>query len=183
MYNFELRCYFCRANASTTVYGANDELEQSNEEEFTNFDWNQDEENLDFLILQNSMSEVDLYALEAKFNDTKAEYIALMNVLQTSCFGNQSSSQCQKAAELNASMQNSLLQMSNLIKKTPRSLPKQQELLNLSGQLELDQNQLVTELAKNDDLNVLADMNREKWLAWWLSGITVFCLIMYARQK
>lgn len=48
MYNFELRCYFCRANASTTVYGANDELEQSNEEEFTNFDWNQDEENLDF---------------------------------------------------------------------------------------------------------------------------------------
>ena len=129
------------------------------------------------------MSEVDLYALEAKFNETKAEYIALMNVLQTSCFGDQSPAQCQKAAELNASMQNQLLQMSNLMKKTPTSLPKQQELLNLSGQLELDQNQLITELAKYDDLIVLADSNREKWLAWWLSGITVFCLIMYTQQK
>lgn len=129
------------------------------------------------------MSEVDLYALEAKFNDTKAEYIALMNVLQTSCQGGQSYTQCQKAAELNASMQNLLIQMSNLMKKTPTSLPKQQELLNLSGQLELDQNQLVTELAKNDDTNVLTDSNQENWLAWWLSGITVFCLIMYTRQK
>ena len=129
------------------------------------------------------MSEVDLYALEAKFNETKAEYVTLMDTLQTSCLGDQTSAQCQKAAELNASMQNQLLQMSNLIKKTPTSLPKQQELLNLSGQLEMDQNQLVTELAKNDDLSVLSDSNRDKWLVWWLSGITVFCLIMYARQK
>jgi uncharacterized surface protein with fasciclin (FAS1) repeats len=129
------------------------------------------------------MSEVDLYALEAKFNETKAEYVTLMDTLQTSCLGDQTSSQCQKAAELNASMQNQLLQMSNLMKKTPTSLPKQQELLNLSGQLEMDQNQLVTELAKNDDLTVLANSNRDKWLVWWLSGITVFCLIMYARQK
>jgi hypothetical protein len=129
------------------------------------------------------MSEVDLYALEAKFNETKAEYIALMDVLQTSCLGDQTSARCQKAAELNASMQNQLLQMSNMMKKTPTSLPKQQELLNLSGQLELDQHQLVTELAKNDDLTVLADMNREKWLVWWLSGITVVCLIMYTQQK
>lgn len=129
------------------------------------------------------MSEVDLYALEAKFNETKAEYIALMDVLQTSCLGDQTSAQCQKAAELNASMQNLLLQMSNMMKKTPTSLPKQQELLNLSGQLELDQDQLVTELAKNDDLTILADMNREKWLVWWLSGITVVYLIMYTQQK
>lgn len=128
------------------------------------------------------MSEVDLYALEAKFNETKAEYIALMNVLQTSCQGGQSYAQCQKAAELNASMQNLLIQMSNRMKKISTSLPKQQELLNLSGQLEMDQNQLVTELAKND-VNVITDSNQEKWLVWWLSGITVFCLIMYTRQK
>jgi hypothetical protein len=128
------------------------------------------------------MSEVDLYALEAKLNETKAEYIALMNVLQTSC-KDQSYTQCQKAAELNASMQNLLIQMSNLMKKNSTSLPKQQEFLNLSGQLELDQTQLVTELAKNDDMNVLTDSNQERWLAWWLSGITVFCLIMYTRQK
>jgi len=129
------------------------------------------------------MSEVDLYALEAKFNETKAEYVTLMDTLQTSCLGDQTSAQCLKAAELNASMQNLLLQMSNLMKKTPTSLPKQQELLNLSGQLEIDQDQLVTELAKNDDLTVLANLNRDKWIVWWLSGITVFCLIMYAQQK
>ena len=129
------------------------------------------------------MSEVDLYALEAKFNETKAEYVTLMDTLQTSCLGDQTSAQCLKAAELNASMQNLLLQMSNLMKKTPTSLPKQQELLNLSGQLEIDQDQLVTELAKNDDLTVVANLNRDKWLVWWLSGITVFSLIMYAQQK
>ena len=129
------------------------------------------------------MSEVDLYALEAKFNETKAEYVTLMDTLQTSCLGDQTSAQCLKAAELNASMQNLLLQMSNLMKKTPTSLPKQQELLNLSGQLEIDQDQLVTELAKNDDLTVVANLNRDKWLVWWLSGITVFSLIMCAQQK
>jgi len=129
------------------------------------------------------MSEVDLYALEAKFNETKAEYVSLMDTLQISCLGDQTSAQCLKAAELNASMQNLLLQMSNLIKKTPTSLPKQQELLNLSGQLEIDQKQLVTELAKNDDLTVLADLNQDKWFVWLLSGITVFCLIMYTRPK
>lgn len=129
------------------------------------------------------MSEVDLYALEAKFNETKAEYVGLMDTLQTSCLGGQTSAPCQKAAELNASMQNLLIQMSNMMKKTPTSLPKQQEMLNLSGQLDLDRDQLITELAINHDLSVLADLNRDKWLVWCLSAITVFCLIMYARQK
>ena len=129
------------------------------------------------------MSEVDLYALEAKFNETKSEYIALMGTLQMTCLKDDTSAQCLKAAELNASMQNLLLQMSNLMKKTPDSLPKQQELLNVAGQLELDRDQLVTELAKNDDLSVLADMNRSKWLVWWLSAITVFFLIMYTLQN
>jgi hypothetical protein len=129
------------------------------------------------------MSEVDLYALEAKFNETKTEYIALMGTLQTSCLKDNTSAQCLKAAELNATMQNLLLQMSNQMKKTPASLPKQQELLNVSGQLELDRDQLVTELAKNDDLSVLADMNRDKWLVWWLSAITLFFLIMYSLQN
>ena len=129
------------------------------------------------------MSEVDLYALEAKFNETKAEYIALMGTLQLSCFKDNTSAQCLKAAELNASMQNILLQMSNQLKKTPSSLPKQQELLNVAGQLEIDKEQLVTELAKNDDLGVIANMNRDKWLVWWLSAITLFFLIMYTLQN
>ena len=124
------------------------------------------------------MSEVDLYALEAKFNETKAEYVALMDTIQTSCLGDQTSAQCQKAAELNSSMQNLLLQMSNQMKKTPTSLPKQQEMLNLSGQLELDRDELVTELAQHDDLSILADMNHGYWLVWGLSAVTLFFLIM-----
>jgi hypothetical protein len=129
------------------------------------------------------MSEVDLYAAEAKFNESKAEYIVLMNSLQTSCLKDHTTTQCQKAAELNASMQNSLLQISNLLKKSPRSLPKQQELLNLSDQLQQDQSQLLTEVAANDDIVILANMNYTKWLAWWLSAITVFFLIMYTVQN
>jgi hypothetical protein len=124
------------------------------------------------------MSEVDLYALEAKLNETKAEYLSLMNTLQTSCLGNRTSAQCQKAAELNSSMQNLLIQMSNMMKTTPTSLPKQQEMLNLSGQLEIDRDQLVTELAQKDDMNILANMNHGDWLVWWLSAITLFFLIM-----
>jgi hypothetical protein len=128
------------------------------------------------------MSEVKLYALEAKFNEAKTKYIALMNTLQTSCLGDRRTAQCQTAAELNASMQTYLLEMSNLIKKTSQSLPKQQELLNVADRLERDKDQLVTEIAVKEDLSVLANMNQEKWLVWWLSGITVFCLVMYTQK-
>ena len=132
------------------------------------------------------MSEVDLYAAEAKFNETKSEYIVLMNTLQTSCLKDHTTAQCQKAAELNSTMQNLLLQMSNLLKKTPSKMPssfRQQELLNLSDQLQQDQTQLLTEVAANDDLDVIANMNYYKWLTWWLSAITVFFLIMYTVQN
>ena len=129
------------------------------------------------------MSEVELYAVEAKFNEAKTKYIALMNTLQTSCLGDQYTAKCQTAAELNASMQTYLIQMSNLLKKTSRPLPKQQELLNVAGQLELDKDQLMTEITAKEDMTILAEMNREKWLVWWLSGITVILLVMYTWRK
>ena len=128
------------------------------------------------------MSEVELYAVEAKFNEAKTKYIALMNTLQTSCLGNQRNAQCQTAAELNASMQTYLIQMSNLLKKKATSLPKQQELLNVAGQLELDKDQLDTEYAARQDLNVLADMNYAKWMAWFLGAIAVFCIVVYTQK-
>ena len=130
------------------------------------------------------MSEVELYATEAKFNDAKTKYVDLMNTLQTSCLGtDRTTDQCQQAAELNATMQTYLIQMSNLIKKTHRPLVRQQELFNVSGQLEVDQEHLLTNIAKYEDLNVLATSNHEKYIAWWLSGITVSLLVMYAWPK
>ena len=128
------------------------------------------------------MSEVELYAVEAKFNEAKTKYIALMNTLQTTCLGNQRNAQCQTAAELNASMQTYLIQMSNLLKKSATHLPKQQELLNVAGRLESDKGQLDTEYAIRQDLNVITDMNHVKWLAWVLGAITVFYIVMYTQK-
>jgi hypothetical protein len=128
------------------------------------------------------MSEVELYAVEAKFNEAKTKYITLMNSLQTSCLGDQRNAQCQTAEELNASMQTYLIQMSNLLKKKATHLPKQQELLNVAGQLELDKDQLDTEYAARQDIQVIANMNHAKWLAWFLAAITVFCIVMYTQK-
>jgi hypothetical protein len=106
-----------------------------------------------------------------------------MHSLHTSCLGNSRNAQCQTAAELNALMQTYLIQMSNLLKKTaPSNLPKQQELLNVAGQLELDKDKLDTEHAIKQDLNVIGNMNQAKWLAWGLAATTVFCIVMYTQK-
>jgi hypothetical protein len=48
MYDFELRCYFCRANESSTVYGANDELDKVDVSSANELVWDPDKEGLDF---------------------------------------------------------------------------------------------------------------------------------------
>ena len=138
--------------------------------------------NSSYAVTSDTGTEVELYAAEAKFDESKTEYVALMNTLQTSCLGN-ASSQCQKAAELNASMQTCLIQMSNLLKKSPQSLPRQKELLDLANQLERDKDQLLTTLAERDDLDVVASMNYNNWLTWFISAITVSLLILYTSRK
>jgi hypothetical protein len=130
------------------------------------------------------MSEVDLYAVEAKFNNTKAEYISLMDTLQQTCLGKEKSSKkCQKAAELNADMQTYLIQMSNLMKKTDMNLPKQQELLNVSNQLDVDMNGLLSSASQNIDMEVFSGMNQVNAMTWTLCAITVFSVIVYQWQK
>lgn len=130
----------------------------------------------------NSMSEVDLYAVEAKFEDAKNEYVSIMNELQT-CLGKESTKRCQKAAELNADMQTYLIQMSNLMKKTPTNVPKQQELLNVANQLDNDKGELLSNTAKIIDLNVMSEMNHIKTVTWFLCSVTVFSLIAYTWKK
>jgi len=122
------------------------------------------------------MSEVELYATEAKFNDAKTEYVTLLNM---ACLGkDKSTKQCRKAAQLNAEMQTYLIQMSNLMKKTPTNLPQQQELLNVAEQLGQDMG-LLTESAQNNELVVISDMYTNYALAWTISALTIFSLIVY----
>ena len=130
------------------------------------------------------MSEVELYAVEAKFNNTKSEYISLMDTLQQSCLGKEKTSKkCQKAAELNADMQTYLIQMSNLMKKTDLNLPKQQELLNVSNQLDTDMGGLLSSTGQDTDMEVFSKMNQQNALMWTVCAITVFSIIMYQWQK
>jgi len=126
------------------------------------------------------MTEVDLYAVEAKFNNAKEEYMSIMNSVKTSCLGKEKmKTKCQKAAELNADMKTYLLQMSNLTKKTIQNIPKQHELLGVSNQLDKDMNLLITEITQKEDVEIVATMNYANTMPWLLSAITIFSIIVY----
>jgi hypothetical protein len=130
----------------------------------------------------NTMSEVELYSIQSKFNQSKAEYITLLGTIQTSCLGNQLSKECQKAATLNADMQTYLIQMSNLIKQTDTSLPKQKELLDISNQLDGDMETLSSLAQEKTDSEVLSTMNYTHALAWTLASITIVFLLIQSRK-
>ena len=131
----------------------------------------------------NTMSEVELYAIQSKFNKAKTEYMALLETIQTSCLGNQLSNECQKAATLNAEMQTYLIQMSNMIKKTPTSLPKQKELLDISNQLGGDMENLSSLEQEETDGQVVATMNYTHALAWTLVSITILFIVVNQSEK
>jgi hypothetical protein len=131
----------------------------------------------------NTMTEVEIYSVQSKFNQAKTEYMSLIESLQTSCLGKEQSKECQKAASLNADMQTYLIQMSNLIKKTPRqSISKQKELLDLSAQLNDDMQNLTTLEAEERDLQVFASMNYVNTLAWSLASLTIFILVYQSKK-
>jgi hypothetical protein len=130
----------------------------------------------------NTMSEVELYSIQSKFNQAKAEYITLLGTIQTSCLGNQLSKECQKAATLNADMQTYLIQMSNLIKQTDTSLPKQKELLDISNQLGGDMETLSSLAQELEDSEVINTMNYNHALAWTLASITIVFLLIQSRK-
>ena len=130
----------------------------------------------------NTMSEVELYAIQSKFNQAKAEYITLMGTIQTTCLGNQLSKECQKAATLNADMQTYLIQMSNLIKNESTSLPKQKELLDISNQLDGEMETLSSLAQEDTDSQVISNMNYSHALAWTLGAITIGFLLVQSRK-
>jgi hypothetical protein len=130
----------------------------------------------------NTMSEVELYSIQSKFNQAKAEYITLLGTIQTTCLGNQLSKECQKAATLNADMQTYLIQMSNLIKQRDTSLPKQKELLDISNQLDGDMETLSSLAQEKTDSEVLSTMNYTHALAWTLASITIVFLLIQSRK-
>jgi hypothetical protein len=129
------------------------------------------------------MSEVDFYAVQSKFNQSKREYKALLESIQTSCLGNQLSKECQKAASLNADMQTYLLQMSTFMKNTPLPSTKQKELLEISIQLNREMEDLSTLEGEEKDMEVFATMNYTHALAWTLASVTlVFILVNQSRK-
>jgi hypothetical protein len=131
----------------------------------------------------NTMSEVDFYAVQSKFNQAKTEYKALLETIQTSCLGNQLSNECQKAASLNADMQTYLLQMSTLMKNTPLPLTKQKQLLEMSNQLNGEMEDLSTLEGEEKDMEVFATMNYVHALTWTIASVTlVFILVNQSRK-
>ena len=124
----------------------------------------------------NTMSEVELYAIQSKFNQAKAEYITLLGTIQTTCLGNELSKECQKAATLNADMQTYLIQMSNLL-KTPDTLKNQKELLDISNQLGNEMDTLSSLSQEKEDIQVISTMNYSHALAWTLGAITIVGLL------
>ena len=128
----------------------------------------------------NTMSEVELYAIQSKFNQAKAEYITLLGTIQTTCLGNELSKECQKAATLNADMQTYLIQMSNLL-KTPDTLKNQKELLDISNQLGNEMDTLSSMSQEKEDIQVISSMNYSHALAWTLGAITIVGLLLHRK--
>ena len=129
----------------------------------------------------NTMSEVELYVIQSKFNQARAEYITLMGTIQTTCLGNELSKECQKAATLNADMQTYLIQMSNLL-KTPDTLKNQKELLDISNQLGNEMDTLSSLSQEKEDVQVLSSMNYAHALAWTLGAITIVLVLLQSRK-
>jgi hypothetical protein len=131
----------------------------------------------------NTMSEVDFYAVQSKFNQAKTEYNALLETIQTSCLGNQLSNECQKAASLNADMQTYLLQMSNFMKDTPLPFTKQKQLLEISNQLNREMDNLISLEGEEKDMEVFATMNYVHALSWTIASITIVFILVYQSRK
>jgi hypothetical protein len=127
------------------------------------------------------MGEVELYAIQSRFNQAKAEYIALLGTIQTTCLGNEFTAECQRAATLNADMQTYLIQMSNLL-TTPETLKNHQELLDISNQLGKEMDTLSSLTQDEEDVKVVSSMNYAHALAWTLGAITIGLVLLQSRK-
>jgi hypothetical protein len=131
------------------------------------------------------MSLVDLYSVESKFDESKKEYVSIMDSLNYSCLGKEKSSKmCQRAAQLNAKMQSSLIHMSNLIvKNKPNEKINQFRLLKMADKLEEDLTNLTTNKNINTDITYIANMNHNHMFMWGLSSIVIISLVYNQYKK
>ena len=134
------------------------------------------------------MTLVELYSIESEFLEKKKEYILLMDSIHFSCLGKEkTSSECLKAASLNADMQTCLIKMSNLTSKYPpssKSLESQQlNLLQLSDTLNNDMKTLLTDSGLQDDTFLSAQMNKGLSLFWGIIMLYVLALVFYLYKK
>jgi hypothetical protein len=128
------------------------------------------------------MSEVELQAIYSGFNEAKAEYIELLSEINTTCLGDTVSDTCTKAAELNILMQDYLIQMSNLFKSTDLSenQTQQDKIVEISKKLQEENHDLKvleTNKALEKDSQVIATMNYNQALLWFVVCITIVLLL------
>ena len=79
-------------------------------------------------------------------------------------------------------MQTYLIQMSNLLKNAPASLPKQKELLDVSSQLDGEMETLSSLAQEEKDVQVISTMNYSHALAWTLGAITIILVLLQSRK-
>jgi hypothetical protein len=134
------------------------------------------------------MSLVELYSIESKFNEKRKEYISLMDSINFSCLGKETKNkECLRASKLNADMQTSLLQMSNMInKKTPSPLPlniQHAQFLKITDKLEKDMNELIQNESIEQDTINRVDTNKTDMIIWTIGAIVVSALVIYQYKK
>jgi hypothetical protein len=131
------------------------------------------------------MSLVDLYSVESKFDESKKEYVSIMDSLNYSCLGKEKNNKlCQRAAQLNAKMQSSLIHMSNLIvKNKPNEKINQYRFLKIADKLEEDLTHLTTTKNINTDMTYIANMNYNHMIMWGLSSVVIISLVFNQYKK
>lgn len=124
------------------------------------------------------MSLVDLYASEARFKSAQTEYTNLMRSLTHSCLDKyKASSDCLRAAQLNANMQAELIHMSTLMKTvdpTEPGLPtvaaQQQKLTTLARSLAAEYAALLEQPAVLHEVEVIGAMQHSHFVLWFVAA-------------
>jgi hypothetical protein len=133
------------------------------------------------------MSVIDLYSLEKKFNNKRNQYVSLMDSIKYSCLGKEkTSTECLKAAKLNAEMQTCLIQMSNLVVKYPPKKnvnKKHLNLLRISDSLEKDMQELVTNEEIINDSTIQKNMYESQAFLWGITSIIITSIVIYQYKK
>jgi hypothetical protein len=133
------------------------------------------------------MSVVELYSLEKKFQEKRDQYVSLMNSINYSCLGKEKTSvECLRAARLNAQMQTYLIQMSNLMVQTPIEKnveKKQMDLLRVADSLEKDMQELITNDAINNDMEIEKNMYESQAFLYGFVSIIITGFVIYQYKK